>query len=399
MFFSELELIPPDPIFGLAKSFLEDKRQNKINLTVGIFYGEDLQCDVLKSVKEAEKIFLDKEKDKQYLPMLGMSEFLKLTGELAFGKEGFNSHIDRMTSCQSIGGTGALRIAAEALNVLGSKKVVLPNPTWANHKKIFSSAGLDIDFYPYFDKETQAIDFEAMISFLEGQEPKTGVVLHACCHNPTGCDLSQSQWQKIYEVTTKKQLIPIFDMAYLGFGDTIEHDAYSVRFFLEKGQEFFLCFSYSKIFGLYGERVGAVFALADDKKSAELLSSNIQSIVRGNYSNPPKHGSALVVEVLSNDDLRAEWEKELAHMRERIVSVRSLFADKLIEKGFDAPVENIKKMKGLFCLLPLDAKLSSLMIEKYAIYLTSSGRVNLTGLSKQNVEYVCRSLVEVMSRR
>ena len=391
-YFQHTEKLPPDPILELMWEFKKDPRQGKIDLSVGIYYDEHLRSHVLPSVKQAEHIVFDKEQSKTYLPIDGDAHFVEQTKKLIFGDQIVNSKKGLMYAAQAVGGTGALRVGAEFLARSLKSKIYLPAPTWENHLKVFSQAGLSCDTYPYYDFNEHSVDFARCVDFLETLSERSIILLHACCHNPTGSDFTNQQWQQLSDIFLRKKLIPFFDMAYQGFGDGLEEDAYAVRLFAQNHHEMFLAFSYSKICGLYAERVGALCFLGNSIDEVEAVASQIKVLMRSNYSNPPKHGAVIVAELLSNDKLQHLWRQELKHMQQRIVSMREALAKALITKSTKQDFSYLASKKGMFCFSSLKPQQVQLLRETQGIYMARTGRINLTGLSKNNVDLVAQAI-------
>ncbi len=398
-FFNHLEMLPPDPIFGLVKAFQEDKNPNKADLTVGIYYNEDLKPEVLKVVKEAEKALVDLEKTKTYLPIDGDQFYLEGTLKLLFGEDLASSEGYRTYCAQSVGGTGALRVVAQTLKEFVTDEIYIPAPTWPNHLKVFKSAGLEVKTYPYYNNKSHQIEFEEMLKTISKIKEGSAILFHGCCHNPTGKDPTKQQWEELSKLILEKKLIPVFDVAYQGFGESLDEDAWAVRHFVKAGHELFACYSYSKIFGLYAERVGAVFAVTSDEKTKKILATNVKPLIRGNYSNPPKHGASIVSYVLHHEILSKSWRQELELMRVRIVNIRNEFSKLMQEKCPDRDYRYIDSLKGLFCLTGLSKEQVLKVIEDYGVYMTYGGRINLTGLNHDNIEYVTDSISKVLKQK
>lgn len=375
-FFERVGLAPADPIFKLTTEFEEDRRPNKVNLSVGLYRDEELRTPVLKTVKQAEKYLLESEKSKEYLPIGGDPVFVEKTKQLIFGDE------KNICGIQTPGGTGALRVAGDFIRNEISSTIALPDPTWPNHPGVFKKAGFTIVTYPYYDAEKHRLNTEAIFKMLRTVPEKSVVLFHACCHNPTGADLSHDEWNEVAAVVKTRRLLPLFDFAYQGFGDGIEEDAYPIRSFVEKSIECVVTASYSKNFGLYSERVGALFIATN---STQPVLSKLKVYARTLYSNPPKHGAAIVAHILSDPTLKSEWVKEVDRMRHRIESLREEFVRA-------ADVSYLKNRKGMFCYLGLEAEKVKRLKEEFGIYMAEGGRINLAGLSRQNFDYVVTSL-------
>jgi aspartate/tyrosine/aromatic aminotransferase len=394
-YFSHLETLPPDPILELMWVFKRDSRPKKIDLSVGIYYNDHLKLEVLKSVKQAEEAFFNLEKEKAYLPIDGHAGFIQETKKLLFGERLAHALGNRAYGAQTVGGTGALRVGGEFLAKTINTTIYVSDPTWANHVTMFPRAGLKVGTYPYYDFNSHEILFDKMLEYLEGLPPKSIILLHGCCHNPTGCDLTKQQWKTLSLLMREKQLIPFFDMAYQGFGDGLEEDAFGVRCFAEDGHEMLVAFSYAKIFGLYSERVGALFFVAGKEAEAQVASTHIKSLIRSNYSNPPKHGAALVYYVLETPPLKALWLKELSAMRERIQRMRLRLCDALCDRNTSKDYRYMNRMKGMFCLTGLGYAQVDQLMEGHGLYMLRNGRINVTGLNEDNLTDIVESIAKV----
>jgi len=394
-YFSHMETLPPDSVFELMWAFKKDPRPNKVDLSVGIYYNERLELEILQTVKKAEEALLQLEGEKAYLPIDGNACFIEETKKLLFGETLTLQLGGRLYGAQTVGGTAALRVGAEFLGKVFSGTIHVSDPTWANHPAIFAKAGFVAAPYPYYCKETHRVQVDKMLAYLEKLPPKSIVLLHGCCHNPTGCDLTQEQWKKVSSLMLKHKLIPFFDMAYQGFGEGLEEDAFAVRYFAEQGHEMFVSFSYAKIFGLYAERVGALLFLASDTKEAEIAATHIRALIRANYSNPPKHGAAVVAYVLSNPILQKLWRVELDNMRRRIMDMKELVYDILKEKVSSKNFNYLCDTKGMFCFTGLNTMQVERLIEEFGIYLLKTGRINVTGLNENNCSYVGEAIAKV----
>lgn len=390
--FDQVSLLLPDSIFQLHTSYQADMRKNKVDLGIGVYKNEDLFTDILPSVEKAEKHLLESEKTKTYLPIEGDPFFLKAVGKLVFGSGFFAAHQERLAAVQAVGGTGALKLAGTFLKQEISSKVYISDPTWPNHQGIFENCGLQVYSYPYYDRSNHCIEFEKLMEFLSLIEEKSILVLHACCHNPTGMDLTHAQSKSLLKICQDKKIIPLFDCAYLGLGESIQKDRAMMRMFAEEGIEMLVAFSCSKNFGLYAERVGALWVLAENGSVKKSVTSQLRKIIRTNYSNPPKHGAQIVSHIL-NSDLKKEWELELFSMRERMNRARHSLCVCLKKHTY------LKKGLGMFGLSGLHSSQVKQLQEKYAIYMTANGRMNFCGLNAQNVEYVAQSLLDVLCEK
>ena len=396
MFFDHLELAPADPILGLTDAFKADTNPKKVNLGVGVYQNENGVTPVLKCVKAAEQILVDKEQSKSYLPISGLPEFGRLTRELIFGKDAAIVSDGRAVTFHCPGGTGALRIAGDFLfQQKIAKRVWISNPTWGNHFQIMEAAGLETAKYTYYNAQTKSLDFDAMLKDLSGAAEGDVVIIHACCHNPTGLDLTHEQWDKLAAFLADKKLLPLLDFAYQGFGRGLEEDAYGVRQILKTGIEFLIASSYSKNFGMYNERVGALTAVCTSADIAKKVESQIKLSIRCAISNPPAHGEKVVVTVLSTPELRAQWEQELAEMRERMRRMRELLADKLGAAGA-GDFSFIVTQNGMFSFLGITKEQVETLRNKYGIYIVSSGRACVAGINDNNVDYLADALATVI---
>lgn len=393
-FFETVEPFPADPIFGLEARFKKDQNPKKVDLVVGVYRGPDLKTSTLRSVKEAEKILMRVEEDKAYLPIGGQETFIKSSQELVFGEAFCKEAKGTLLGAQTLGGTGGLRLGGEFLKREVTKNVYVSNPTWPNHWGVFEACGMVVEEYPYYNSETHTIDYERMLNFFSQISEKSVVVLHGCCHNPTGCDLNQSQWRELSSLFLKRKLIPFFDLAYQGFGRGLDEDVWAVRHFAEKGHEMFVAASYSKNFGLYGERIGCLSLLLKNEQISQNVGSVIKRLVRVNYSNPPRHGAGLITTILQDVGLKEMWIGEVNHMRQRIEEMRSELADALARQFGKERFSFLKRRQGLFSMLGLDKEQVERLREEYGVYCTGSSRINLTGLSDENSAYVIEAIVK-----
>lgn len=394
-FFDQVSLLPPDPIFGLQAAFLADPREGKVDLSVGVYKTADLKTPILSSVKKAEKILLETEKSKGYLPGEGDKSYLEQVGLLTFGEEFWKRSADRIQAAQSIGGTGALRLGAEFLKQEVSETIYVSDPTWPNHRGVFGRLGMKVASYPYYDSTRQILLFEELCHFLNSLPARSIVVLHACCHNPTGADLSQEQWKALSLIFWDKNLVPFFDCAYQGFDRGMEEDAFALRLFAEAGHEMLVALSYSKNFSLYGERAGALFVVTPSQKIAGHVESKIKNIIRQNYSNPPIHGVSIVATILQSPALKKEWEQELSSMRERVNQMRNALAQALVARTEKGNFSFLENRTGLFSFCGLRKEQVERLIAEFAIYMTGDGRINITGLNEGNLDYVVNAILAV----
>lgn len=396
--FETISTAPPDPILGLGEAFKRDANPRKINLSVGVYKDAQGNTPVLSCVKEAEKRLLAGEKSKNYLSIEGLADYGRFVRELLFGPQHEIVSSNLAVTAQTPGGTGSLRVAADFLKKqLPMSKVWMSKPTWANHPSIFQSAGFTVDYYPYIDATGRALDSAAMLEALQQVSPGDIVLLHACCHNPTGIDPTPNVWKKIGDVLFERGALPLVDFAYQGFGDGIQEDAAGLRELARPGKELLVCSSFSKNFGLYSERVGALTLVAATSEQAEAALSHVRIAIRVNYSNPPQHGAAVVATVLANDDLRKEWESELASMRTRINGMRQLFVDTMKQKAPQHDFSFLRTQKGMFSFSGLTPMQVDELKTKHSIYIVvSGGRINVAGMTEQNMDELCTAIASVL---
>ena len=399
MFFEKIVAAPADPILGLTEEFKNDPRTDKINLGVGIYKTNEGVTPILKCVKKAEEIILKEETTKSYLPIVGTPEYGKLVRELVFGADSEVIASDRARTTQAPGGTGALRVGADFLkqqNVTG--KIWISDPTWANHFQVFGKAGLETAKYRYYDKNTRALDFEGMKADLKNAKAGDAVLLHACCHNPSGMDPNAAQWEELAKLVADLGLLPFFDFAYQGFGNGIEEDAFGIRTFLKYNKEILVASSFSKNFGLYNERIGALTVVSADKETADRVFSQVKIAVRANISNPPAHGAKIVTTVLSCPELRAQWEQEVAEMRDRIKEMRELFVSKLAALGSSVDFSFINTQYGMFSFSGLSPEQVATLKKDYGIYMVGNGRISVAGITTSNIDALCKAISEVLKK-
>ncbi|TCI05511.1 aspartate/tyrosine/aromatic aminotransferase [Corallincola luteus] len=395
--FEQISAAPADPILGLTEAFKADPRDTKINLGVGIYKDEAGQTPILATVKKAEAILLESEKTKSYLSIEGNAAYGAAVQALLFGKASNIVSNKRARTAQAPGGTGALRIAAEFYaSQFENKKVWVSNPTWANHNNVFAAAGLEIVQYNYYNADAKDMDFNAMLSSLEGAAAGDLVLFHGCCHNPTGIDPTEAQWQQLAALSAEKGWLPLFDFAYQGFGSGIEEDAKGLRIFTEANQELLVASSFSKNFGLYNERVGAFTLVAKCSDTAETAFSQAKSLIRANYSNPPAHGAAVVTTILNDAALYAEWDKEVAEMRDRIQQMRDLFVATLKEKGVDRDFSFIARQNGMFSFSGLTKEQVATLKDEHGLYIVGSGRISVAGMTRNNMDALCSAIAAVI---
>lgn len=393
-FFDKVILAPPDPILGLTEAYLADSRVNKVNLGVGYYKDNMLRTPILDSVKMAEKILLESEPNKEYLPIVGHRALIEKVGEMLFGFTFWEKERARIAGFQAIGGTGALKIGGTFFKEELDSSVWIPAPTWPNHRGVFAGCGLKVDSYPYYDKKKHGIAFDALCAFLEQRERGSIVLMHASCHNPTGCDPSLEEWKTLRAIFAEKELIAFFDCAYQGFAQGLEADAEGLRHFAESGLEMLVAFSAAKNFSLYGERVGALFILTKDPMRKERVESRVKQMIRTNYSNPPKHGAAIVAHILQDAKLKKQWAHELNSMRDRIQNMRTALANRLTSKG-QRDFMRVKTGMGMFCFMGLTEQQVERLVVEYGIHMPRDGRINVCGLNENNIDYVVDAILKV----
>ena len=394
--FGRLSALPADPILGLLAKYREDSNPKKIDLGVGVYKNESGHTAVLKCVKAAEKHRLDTEDTKVYIGPTGSALFNEEMAKLVFGHHKVLLE-NRARTVSTPGGTGALRVAAEFINSCKAGATIwVSNPTWANHTGVFQAAGLNVKTYPYYDYENKTLDFDGMLAALKEVKADDTVLLHACCHNPSGMDLSNEQWQQIVAVAKDIGFLPLIDMAYQGFGEGLDEDAYGLRLMADSVKEMIVCSSCSKNFGLYRERIGACSIIGESSHSVDIANSVLLSVVRCIYSMPPAHGAALVETILHSDELRAQWHSELQEMRDRINGNRQLLVDKLIENGVTRDFSFIPRQKGMFSFLGITPEQVQQLQDEYSIYMVDSSRMSIAGIANRNVDYLAQSIAKVL---
>ncbi|NOL49049.1 aspartate/tyrosine/aromatic aminotransferase [Pelistega europaea] len=395
--FAKVELAPRDPILGLNEQYNADTRPNKVNLGVGVYYDEEGRLPVLKAVQVAEKALAEQITPRGYLPIEGISTYDKGAQALLLGKDNELSKAGRALTFQALGGTGGLKIGADFLKqVNGSATVHISNPSWENHRALFERAGFKVENYPYYDAATHGLDFGAMKTYLEQLPAGDIVVLHACCHNPTGVDPSFEQWEQIAAVIKANGLIPFLDIAYQGFGAGLEEDARVVKLFATLNIPVFVSSSFSKSFSLYGERVGALTILCTSKEEADRVLSQVKRVIRTNYSNPPTHGGKVVSMVLNDEKLFALWEQELSEMRDRIRTMRAQLVAKLKEYGVTKNFDFVLAQRGMFSYSGLTKEQVEKLRNEHGIYAVNSGRICVAALNSKNIDAVAKAIAAVL---
>jgi aromatic-amino-acid transaminase len=394
--FASVELAPRDPILGLNEQFSADPNPLKVNLGVGVYFDEDGKLPLLKCVQVAEKMMMEAPKPRGYLPIDGIAAYDRSVQALVFGADTAAVKSARIATVQALGGTGALKLGADLLHRMrGGAEVLISNPSWENHRALFEGAGFTVREYPYYDAQRRGIDFEAMRGALEGCAAGTIVVLHACCHNPTGYDLDRSQWAEVIRAVQRSGAVPFLDLAYQGFGDGIAEDGAVVAMFVQAGLDFFVASSFSKSFSLYGERVGALSVVCQSKDEADRVLSQLKRVIRTNYSNPPTHGAQVVATVLATPALREIWEQELTGMRQRIKEMRGVLEDKLKAAGLTQDLSFITRQRGMFSYSGLAAAQMQRLRSEFGVYGVDSGRICVAALNHRNIDAVVAAIAQV----
>jgi aromatic-amino-acid transaminase len=395
--FAAVELAPRDPILGLTEGFNADTRANKVNLGVGVYYDDNGKIPLLAAVKAAEKTRLEAMPPRGYQPIEGLNAYNQAVQNLMFGTDSALLKAGRVITAEALGGTGALKIGADFLKRLYPQSTVyISDPSWENHRALFEAAGFPVATYPYYDATTRGVNFAAMKAGLAALPAHSIVVLHACCHNPTGADLDAAQWQEVVNTVRERDLIAFIDMAYQGFADGIAEDAVALNLFAASGLQFFVSSSFSKSFSLYGERVGALSIVVADKDESARVLSQLKRVIRTNYSNPPTHGGAIVAAVLASPELRQQWEDELAAMRERIRAMRIALVDKLKSHGAAQDFSFIVRQRGMFSYTGLTATQVERLKTDFGIYAVSTGRICLAALNNKNIDTVAEAIATVL---
>ena len=395
--FQHVEFYPGDPILSLVETFQADKRPEKVNLGIGIYLDEAGRLPVLSSVRTAEVARAAVAQPRSYLPMEGLEAFRHGVQRLLFGAAHPALQEGRIATIQTLGGSGALKIGADFLaRWFPEAKVYVSDPTWDNHKGIFQGAGFEVGVYPYYDPATGGLKFDEMLAFFAALPRNSVLVLHPCCHNPTGIDPTPEQWETLAKMSAEKGWLPLFDFAYQGFAHGLEEDAYGLRAFAKLNKELLVASSYSKNFGMYNERVGAFTVVAADADTANRAFSQVKTIIRTLYSNPASHGGNTVAMVLQDAELKAQWVAELDEMRARIKEMRQKFVDLLKEKGAQQDFDFIVKQNGMFSFSGLTPEQVDRLKDEFAIYAVRSGRINVAGITADNIDYLCESIVKVL---
>ncbi len=392
--FAGVEELPRDPILGLTEAFVADKSPNRVNLGVGVYQDASGKTPLLACVKQAEEALLAKAAPHSYVPIDGLAAFDAAVAAMVFAD---SADLAKIATVQALGGTGALKLGAEMIRRISPRaKVWISDPSWENHLALFSAAGFAVETYPYYGADGE-LDYSGLIKTLSAIPAGDVVLLHACCHNPTGLDLSRDQWREIAKIVRERGLIPFLDTAYMGFAEGLEADAFSVRLFASDGGPLFVSFSLSKSLSLYGERVGALCVLTAGAQERARVQSQLKRIARVTYSSPPGHGAAAAAMVLTDAALRKQWDEELDAMRERIKRMRKLLADKLAERMPGRDFSYITRQNGMFSYSRLTKAQAIALREKYAVYALDSGRIGVAALNENNIDYVSECVAKVMT--
>ena len=395
--FTGVQMAPRDPILGLNEQFAADTNPHKVNLGVGVYFDDNGKLPLLQCVQQAEKAMMDKPTARGYLPIDGIAAYDSAVKGLVFGPESEPVKSGRVATVQGLGGTGGLKIGADFMKkLLPTAKVLISDPSWENHRALFTQAGFTVETYAYYDADKRGVNFEGMLASLKAAPAGTIVVLHACCHNPTGYDITSAQWDQVVQVVKSQGLTAFLDMAYQGFGHGIQEDGAVVAKFVAAGLNFLVSTSFSKSFSLYGERVGALSVLCTDKEEADRVLSQLKIVIRTNYSNPPTHGGAVVAAVLSNPELRALWEKELGEMRVRIKDMRQKLVDGLKAAGVQQDMGFITEQIGMFSYSGLNKDQMVRLRTEFGVYGTDTGRMCVAALNSKNIAHVCASIAKVV---
>jgi len=395
--FSAVEMAPRDPILGLNEQFNADTNPNKVNLGVGVYFDDNGKLPLLQCVQAAEKAMMDKPTARGYLPIDGIAAYDAAVKGLVFGADSEPVKSGRVATIQGIGGTGGLKIGADFLKRLNpNAKVLISDPSWENHRALFTNAGFEVGSYRYYDAAKRGVDFAGMLADIQAAPAGTIILLHACCHNPTGYDITAAQWDQVIAAVKSRNLVAFLDMAYQGFGNGIAEDGAVIGKFVAAGLVFFVSTSFSKSFSLYGERVGALSVLCESKEEADRVLSQLKIVIRTNYSNPPTHGGAVVAAVLNNPELRALWEKELGEMRVRIKAMRQKLVDGLKAAGVKQDMSFITQQIGMFSYSGLSKDQMVRLRSEFGVYGTDTGRMCVAALNSKNIDYVCRAIAKVM---
>ncbi len=395
--FANVQMAPRDPILGITEAFNADTHPEKTNLGVGVYYDDNGKVPLLACVQKAEALLMEKKAPRTYLPIEGLAAYDKAVQELVFGADSEVIASKRAITAQAVGGTGALKLGADFLKRFSpDAQVYISDPSWENHRALFESAGFVVNNYPYYDASTRGVNFAAMLETLKAIPAGSIVVLHACCHNPTGADLTDAQWAQVIEVVARRGLVPFLDMAYQGFGDGIAEDGKVIGMFVKAGGPLFVSNSFSKSFSLYGERVGALSIVASSAEEAGRLMSQLKRVIRTNYSNPPMHGGQVVAAVLGTPELRKLWEEELAGMRVRIKQMRQQMVDSLKAKAPGHDFGFVVQQRGMFSYSGLTKEQVERLKNEFSIYAVDTGRICVAALNSKNIGRVVDAIAKVL---
>ena len=395
--FTAVEMAPRDPILGLTEQYVADTNPKKVNLGVGVYYDDNGKLPLLECVQKAEEKMMAAHAARGYLPIDGIAAYDAAVKTLVFGADSEPVKSGRAATVQALGGTGGLRVGADFLKKLNpAAKVLISDPSWENHRALFTQAGFQVETYPYYDAARRGINFDGMLTALGTAPAGTVVVLHACCHNPTGYDLTAAQWDQVVATVKARKLVAFLDMAYQGFGQGIAEDGMAVQKFIASGENFFVSTSFSKSLSLYGERVGALSVLCQDKDEAARVLSQLKIVIRTNYSNPPTHGGQVAATILNTPELRALWEQELAGMRVRIKQMRTALVEKLQSKGVKGDFSFITQQVGMFSYSGLSKEQMLRLRNEFGVYGIDSGRICVAALNSKNLDYVAESIAAVV---
>jgi aromatic-amino-acid transaminase len=395
--FQHVEAYAGDPILSLNEAFGKDTRPNKINLSIGIYFDDSGKIPMLPSVRAAELKVVAEAGARPYLPMEGAANFRAAVQTLLFGADSSSVKSGRVVTVQTVGSSGGLKVGADFIKrYFPDNSVIVSNPTWDNHRAVFEGSGVTVKTYPYYDAATGGLDFAAMKAAFEQADKHSVVLMHACCHNPTGVDLSRAQWEELIPVIKAKELIPFLDLAYQGYGDGIEEDAFAVRLLADAGLSFLVANSFSKSMGLYGERCGALSIACPDAAQAVNVLGQLKASIRRNYSNPPMHGGQIVARVLTDPELRPMWEAEVVAMRDRIIAMRRQLHDVLSAKVPGRDFSYFLTQRGMFSYTGLSPEQCDRLKEEFGVYIVRSGRMCVAGLNTRNVEATANAMAAVL---
>jgi len=393
----KIEMAPKDPILGVTEAYVADQNPNKVNLGVGVYTDDNGKVPVLQCVRTAEKKLGENATPRNYLPIDGIAAYDRAVQETLFGKDTPAVKDGRIVTVQTLGGTGGLKVGGDFLKrVNPGVDLYISDPSWENHRAIFEYAGYTVKTYPYYDAATNGLKFDAMLACFEALPARTVVLLHACCHNPTGVDLTPEQWEKVIDVVKRRDLVPFLDIAYQGFADGLEEDSATIRRFTAECKAVFVSSSFSKSLSLYGERVGALSIVTSSKEEASRTLSQLKRVIRTNYSSPPTSGGQAVAMVLTTPELRQQWDQELGQMRERIKAMRKLLVEKIRELRSDFDFNFIIEQRGMFSYSGLTKEQVKQLRDEYSIYAIDSGRICVAALNTKNIDYVAKAIAKVL---